>query len=95
MQVGTVTGGGAQDAGVRIEAVLYPACLCGRPWTDHRPADGACQGYTPSGPVVNFGTRAYAPRPSLRWLRRVGCRLAWRAEAHLQHWRERMDGTAT
>lgn len=35
-----------------IEALVYPACECGEPWTKH----GECGGYKPSGPVVNYGT---------------------------------------
>lgn len=37
---------------VSIDAIVYPACECGEPWTKH----GECGGYKPSGPVVNYGT---------------------------------------
>lgn len=37
---------------VSLEALVYPACECGEAWTKH----GACGGYKPNGPVVNYGT---------------------------------------
>jgi hypothetical protein len=37
---------------VSVEAIVYPECTCGEPWTLH----GLCGGYVPSKPVVNYGT---------------------------------------
>lgn len=37
---------------VSLEAIVYPVCECGEPWSAH----GNCGGYKPSGPVVNYGT---------------------------------------
>lgn len=37
---------------VSLDAVVYPACLCGEPWAKH----GACGGYRPSGPTKDYGT---------------------------------------
>ena len=93
MQVGTISGAGSQDTGVVISAVVYPACLCAMPWTAHVPDGVPCQGYRPSRPVVDFGTRAYSPPPRLAWWRKFACRLAWSVEVRLQHARERLDGT--
>lgn len=38
-----------------IEAVVYPKCLCGKPWAVH----GDCGGYKPSGPIVDHGTMSF------------------------------------
>jgi hypothetical protein len=37
---------------VELAAIAYPSCECGAPWVEH----GACGGYKPSKPVMNYGT---------------------------------------
>lgn len=44
--------GVAESKTTCIEAIVYPSCECGESWTSH----GACGGYKPSKPIVNYGT---------------------------------------
>jgi hypothetical protein len=37
---------------VELNAIVYPACVCGKPWAAH----GACGGYKPSRSIEDYGT---------------------------------------
>jgi hypothetical protein len=79
-----------QGQGVEIRSVRYPACECGQPYTAHAPA--GCQGYRPSRPVEDLGTRAYTQplgRSTWRWL---VCGSLWAIERRAQAARRRLGG---
>ncbi len=79
----------SQTQGVKIEAIVWPACQCGQPYWAH--VVPGCAGYRPSRPVANLGTRAYRPSAGLSLWKRLACSLLWWAEYKLQGYRETLD----
>ena len=80
-----------QGVSVTLTAVRYPPCVCGASYGHHRPPDRECQGYRPTEPITQLGTRAYTPRLSLPLGRRIVCLILWGVERRLQRWREHYD----
>jgi hypothetical protein len=64
---------GRQPTMVKVEQVIYPACVCGRPWPEHAPVDRPCQGYRPARPVAPLGVVSYTHK---KWI----CRVLYRLE---------------
>lgn len=64
---------GSTTNSVEINAVVYPKCLCGKPWVEH----GDCGGYKPSRPIEDVGTVAFRSKD---WL--SNC--LWKIERSIQ-----------
>lgn len=80
---------GAQGVGVTLKAVRYPPCHCGAAYGLHVAPTG-CNGYRPTAPVEDLGTRGYVPALSLAVWRRIVCVSIWAVERRLQGCRERI-----
>jgi hypothetical protein len=68
----------APTKSTEINAIVYPLCECGKTWPEH----GDCGGYTPSTPVLNYGTVAFSSADPL-------ANLLWKLESFFQRLRKR------
>lgn len=85
----------SQAHGVKLSAVIYPACVCGRPMIEHAAVSdtGICNGYVPCKPIRDMGLRSYTVPKGWPLSVRLICLVCWCVEYYAKRLREITEPT--